>query len=229
VSERFEEIQPPPMAPLGGGEAVAGEPLRSSRARDPAAAALAERARNTWPTGMWAMVLFLCAETTLFGSLIATYFYLDFNAAHWPPLGVERPSVGLPLAATGMLLTTTVPMALASRAARAGATRPTVWLLGVAMLVQCGYFAFQMILFSEDLGRFSPQGSAYGSIYFTLLAAHHAHVLVGILINAALIWWLLRRGLTNYRLIGVRTSALYWYVVSALAVAVVLTQLSPSL
>jgi heme/copper-type cytochrome/quinol oxidase subunit 3 len=35
--------------------------------------------------------------------------------------------------------------------------------------------------------------------------------------------------LNNYRLIGLRATALYWHVVNALAVAVVLTQLSPSL
>lgn len=191
--------------------------------------AVAARERRAWANGTWAMVLFLCSETTLFGTLIATYFYLDFKAPHWPPLGIERPSIALPLIATGMLVLTSVPMALAARAARAGARWPTVWLLACALLVQCGYLAFQMILFSEDLKRFHPQGSAYGSIYFTMLGAHHAHVLVGILFDLGLLWWLLRSGLTNYRLTGVRAVALYWHVVNVLAVAVVLTQLSPSL
>jgi hypothetical protein len=36
-------------------------------------------------------------------------------------------------------------------------------------------------------------------------------------------------GMTNYRLVTVRVVAFYWYFVSALGVAVVLTQLSPSL
>jgi heme/copper-type cytochrome/quinol oxidase subunit 3 len=61
-----------------------------------------------------------------------------------------------------------------------------------------------------------------------MLAVHHLHVLVGIL----LIGWLLVRllwGLTNYRLTAVRVVALYWYFVIAMAVLVVLTQLSPSL
>lgn len=191
--------------------------------------AVAAHERRAWSNGVWAMVLFLCSETTLFGTLIATYFYLDFKAPDWPPFGIERPSVALPLIATGMLVLTSVPMALAARAARAGARWPTVWLLAGALLVQCGYLAFQVILFSEDLGRFRPQGSAYGSIYFTMLGAHHAHVLVGILFDLGLLWWLLRSGLTNYRLTGVRAVALYWHVVNVLAIAVVLTQLSPSL
>ena len=60
-------------------------------------------------------------------------------------------------------------------------------------------------------------------------AAHHAHVLLGILLELAVVWQVIRRGLTNYWLIGVRSVALYWYVVNGLAVFVVLTQLSPSL
>lgn len=191
--------------------------------------AVAARERRSWANGTWAMALFLCSEATLFGTLIATYFYLDFRARHWPPLGIERPSIALPLAATAMLLFTSLPMALAARAALAGARRATAWLLACALLVQCGYLAFQTILFSEDLERFRPQGSAYGSIYFTLLGAHHAHVLAGILFDAALLLWLVSSGLTNYRLIGVRAVAIYWHVVNVLAIAVVLTQLSPSL
>lgn len=191
--------------------------------------AVAARERQAWPNGLWAMVLFVCAEATLFGTLIATYFYLNFNAAHWPPPGIERPSVALPAAATAMLVLTSVPIALAVRAAFAGAKRPAMLLLAGAMAVQCGYLAWQIMLFTEDLSRFSPKGSAYGSIYFTLLAVHHAHVLLGVLFDASLLWWLARDGLTNYRLTGVRATGLYWHVVNVLAVFVLLTQLSPSL
>jgi len=229
MSDPFDELAPPPFVPPSGGETVAKEPLRSMLARSAEAAATAARGRRARPNGSWGMVLFVCAETTLFGTLIATYFYLDFQAPRWPPAGIERPSLLLPLVATAMLIFTSIPMALAARCARAGATRPTVLGIAIAFAVQCGYLAFQIVLFSEDLERFRPQGSAYGSIYFTLLAAHHAHVLLGILLDAALLWWLSRRGLTNYRVIGVRAAALYWYVVNVLAVLVVLTQLSPSL
>ena len=52
-------------------------------------------------------------------------------------------------------------------------------------------------------------------------------VVLGLLINA----WLLVRiagGLTPYRVTGVRAAALYWYVVAAVGVFVVATQVSPS-
>jgi heme/copper-type cytochrome/quinol oxidase subunit 3 len=43
------------------------------------------------------------------------------------------------------------------------------------------------------------------------------------------LWRIAFAGLNNYRLIGLRATALYWHVVNVLAVLVVLTQLAPSL
>jgi heme/copper-type cytochrome/quinol oxidase subunit 3 len=120
-------------------------------------------------------------------------------------------------------------MWLAARAARAGLRRNVILLIAAAAMVQCAYLAAQVLLFRHDLHDFTPHGSAYGSIYFTLLAVHHAHVLLGILLGLTVLGFVCVRGLTNYWLIGVRGLALYWYVVNAIAVLVVFTQLAPSL
>jgi cytochrome c oxidase subunit 3/cytochrome c oxidase subunit I+III len=193
-----------------------------------AAAARVERRRMAMPNGWWGAILFIATEATLFGCLIATYFYLRFNNAHWPPLGVEPPKVALPLILTGVLVSTTIPIFFAGKAARAGNARLAWILFFVALLVQGGYFGVQVHEFLSDLDKMSPHDSAYASIYFTLIGAHHAHVVVGMLIE---IWVLakLLGGLTNYRLIGVRVAAFYWYFVNFMAVAVVLTQIYPSL
>jgi heme/copper-type cytochrome/quinol oxidase subunit 3 len=205
------------------------EPTRSATAQGAMAAAAVARSRRAQPSGWWGMALFLCAEGTLFGTLIATYFYLDFNSPQWPPSGIERPSVILPFVATGALLITTIPMWLAVRASRAGRRGPVVGLISLATIIQGCYLALQIILMGHDSRHFSPRGSAYGSIYYTLLGLHHAHVLLGILIDLVVLWFVSLRGLTNYWLIGVRTAALYWYVVAGIAVFVVFTQTSPTL
>ena len=83
---------------------------RSMEATSAAAAAAVERRRLALPSGLWGTILFICTEATLFGTLIATYFYLRFKNAHWPPPGIEHPKVALPLALTGALVLTTVPM-----------------------------------------------------------------------------------------------------------------------
>jgi cytochrome c oxidase subunit III len=147
----------------------------------------------------------------------------------WPPPGVERPSVALPLVLTAVLLATAVPMFLAARAARAGRVGSTAACVGLALVVQLGYLAVQIVELKSDLDSFSPRtGGAYASAYYTLLIAHHTHVLVGILMSA----WLLTRlasGLTNYRVVATRVIALYWYFVAVVGVAVTLTLVSPSL
>jgi heme/copper-type cytochrome/quinol oxidase subunit 3 len=205
------------------------EVTRSAEAESAVAASYAARRRRSAPSGSWGVALLVATEAALFGTLLASYYYLRFQAVDWPPAGIEAPKVALPLALTAALVATSVPMFLAARAATRGRVRATLLALVGAVVVQGGYLAVQVVLFADDLGKFRPEDTAYGSIYFTLLAAHHVHVLIGIL----LIGWLLLRlalgGLTNYRLIAVRVVAVYWYFVNAMAILVVLTQLSPSL
>lgn len=206
-----------------------GRPPRSPAAGTATQAASVSRRRRAQPNGWWGMALFLCSEATVFGTLMSSYFYLDFDAKHWPPAGITPPGVTDPVVATAALIVTAPLLLLAVRAARGARRWRAVQWIGAATVVQMLYLAAQVLLFRHDLNDFTPQGSAYGSIYFTLLAAHHAHVLLGILLDLAVIWKLTTGGLDNYWLIGVRGLALYWYVVCALAVVVLLTVLSPSL
>jgi cytochrome c oxidase subunit III len=204
------------------------EPTRSTRATSAVAASYAARQRSAFPLGWWGVMLLVATETAFFGSLIASYFYLRLKVTQWPPAGIEPPDMTAPLILTGVLVATGVPMFLAVRAAREGRVRATWLLLVAAVLVQVAYLGAQIHLFGSDLDKFEPGDNAYGSIYFTLLAAHHLHVLVGIL----MILWLLARlvfGLTNYRVIAVSVVAVYWYFVALAAIAVVFTQISPAL
>jgi heme/copper-type cytochrome/quinol oxidase subunit 3 len=129
---------------------------------------------------------------------------------------------------TGILVLTCAPMFGAVRASRAG-RRGLAWaLVALALVVQGAYLGLQIWLFADDLNSFSPTATAYGSIYFTLLGVHHAHVAVGLALDAWLLG-VLAFGLTNYRLIAIRVIALYWYFVALVAVLVVLTQIYPVL
>ena len=174
------------------------------------------------------MALFLASEAVLFGALLGTYYYLRFKAVHWPPVGTPEPKVALPLILTAVLVATSLPMQAALRAAREGRLGVTRLALAVALAAQATYFGLQIHLFLDDLAKFTPGEHAYGSIYFTLLGAHHAHVAAGLLLD---VWLLLRlaSGLTRYRLTAFWAATFYWHFVNALAVLVVLTQLSPAL
>jgi cytochrome c oxidase subunit 3 len=191
-------------------------------------AVAAERRRVAKPNGWWGIAIFCASEAMLFGLLLGTYYYLRFRATHWPPPGIALPKVALPLILTAVLVASSAPIGVAARAARGGRVRAAQAALAVALAVQATYFGLQIHLFLDDLAKFTPQQGAYGSAYYTLVGAHHAHVVVGLLLDA---WILLRLvgGLTPYRLNGLLATAFYWHFVNALAVLVVLTQVSPSL
>jgi heme/copper-type cytochrome/quinol oxidase subunit 3 len=174
------------------------------------------------------VALFIAGETTFFGLMIASYFYLRFQNTHWPPVGVEKPKVALPLILTAILVASVVPLIGAVRAGLAGKVARAWVLLLVAFVVQGGYLGVQIHEFLSELDKMSPHASAYSSIYFTMLGAHHLHVAVGLLLEL----WLLGKlpgGLTNYRLIALRVTALYWYFVAVVGIAVVFTEIYPSL
>jgi cytochrome c oxidase subunit 3/cytochrome c oxidase subunit I+III len=180
------------------------------------------------PRAFWGIALFLSTEVTLLSTIFGTYWYLRFKSVHWPPQGIPEPKVLLPVVLTAVLVSTSVPMQLAYRAGKARRARAALLALLFALIVQSGYWAMQIHLFVQDLHDFKPQEHAYASIYYVLVGADHAHVALGLLINAFLVAKLVG-GLTRYRVIGLQAATLYWHVVNLFTVFVVLIQISPSL
>jgi heme/copper-type cytochrome/quinol oxidase subunit 3 len=173
------------------------------------------------------MALFIATELTLFGLIFASYFYIRFQHAAWPPPGIPRPEVTVPLILALVLAALSIPLQLAWRAARAGRVRTVRWLLALTLVVQIGYLAMQIRLFDDDLQKFGPGQEAYGSVYYLMLGAHHFHVIVGIALSGFLFFRLLK-GLTRYRLTGLQSTVLYWHFVNVMALAVVAVELSAS-
>ena len=180
----------------------------------------ARRAPSRAAAGWWGMAIFVASEATLFALLIGTYFYLRFKNVHWPPAGIPEPKLVVPLVLLGVLVATSIPVQLAARAGRAGR-------LGAARLC-CSRRARRAgrllrdagaRVLGDDLGASRPQRHAYGSIYYMLLGADHAHVALGLLLN---VWLLgkLARGLTPYRLNALQAIALYWHAVNVITIAV---------
>jgi heme/copper-type cytochrome/quinol oxidase subunit 3 len=133
--------------------------------------------------------------------------------------------VVVPLVLALVLAATSVPMQLASASARAGrlgAARS--WIL-LALVVQTGYFAYQVHDFADQLRVFDISTNAYSSIYYTLLGADHGHVALGLLLNLWLLWKL-AGGLTRYRVRAVQAVTWYWHAVNILTLVVTGTLLS---
>ena len=169
-----------------------------------AAAVQRERGR---PVAWWGMLMLVASESTLFGAFIGTYFFLRFSATQWPPDGIPRPSITTPLVLAAVLTASALLMRLGTRAA-----------VVAALVAQAGYFAYAVHDFQHTLHTFTPQTDAYGSIYYVLLGADHAHVAVGLLLD---LWLLL-----NFRPTALRVVTLYWLAVAALTLCVTGTLLS---
>jgi cytochrome c oxidase subunit III len=184
--------------------------------------------RPSKPAAWWGMVILIASEGTLFGAFIGTYWYLRFRAPEWPPAGIPEPRVVVPLLLVALLITTSVPMHFAQRAASAGRLGATRLLVLAALVVQAGYFGWAVHDFSNQLQTFDISVNDYSSIYYVLLGAAHAHVALGILFDLWLLGKLVR-GLTTYRVHATEAIALYWHAVNALTLIVTLTLLSAAI
>jgi heme/copper-type cytochrome/quinol oxidase subunit 3 len=184
--------------------------------------------RRGYSLGWWGMAMFVASETALFAMLTGSYFYLRFKNLAWPPPGIPEPKTVVPAILLVVLLLSIVPVLAAYRRLQTGAVASAWWLILAAAVVQAGYVAMQIHLLQDDLRHFTPQTHAYGSIYFVLLGADHAHVLLGVVFDVWLFGKLLR-GLTPYRLNALQAISLYWVAVGAITTVVTLTIMSPAL
>src|SRR5205085_746052 len=75
--------------------------------------------------GRWGMWGLIATDAMLVGSLLASYFYLRFRsgAAGWPPDGIHKPELVLPLVMSAILWSSSLPVHIADRAIRRGHQR----------------------------------------------------------------------------------------------------------
>jgi cytochrome c oxidase subunit 3 len=192
---------PPPLPPRGdGGEG------REPTPRPP-------RLDNVW----LAMLFLLAAETMFFAGLISAFFVLRLAAPVWPPPLQPR----LPVLVTGLntlvLLTSSVAMVAALRAARRADTRALLERLaataglGALFLAVQGYEWTRLIHYGLTV-----TSGAYGATFYTLIGVHAAHVL-GALVWLAVTLVMARRGrFGDGRLTRLRACATYWHFVVGL-------------
>jgi len=207
------------------GQRRVGDVPRTTAAADRVAVSRALARRTGPPSAWWGMVMLFASEGMLFAAFIGTFFYLRFNNAHWPRLGDPEPKVIVPIILVAVLSTTSFLMQGAWRAARNGVLGTTRVLIATALVVQSGYFAYEVYDFADELKKMPIGRDAYSSIHYVLLGADHAHVFFGVLLTA----WLIAKlttGLTRYRVHAAQAIAWYWHFVNVMTIVVIGTLLS---
>lgn len=158
----------------------------------------------------WGMVFFLISEIFLFGNLFWVYFYLRAKTPIWPPEGAHL-AVALMSVNTILLLASSVAMQWAIYAGRRGRRGELVGALWATILLGGAFLVIKGWEWTHS--TFGPWDHAYGSIYFTLTGFHALHVLVGLLILAALLIRALNHRFSSERHLAVEVGGLYWHFV----------------
>jgi len=209
---------------IAGGRRLEDVP-KTTKATGVPAVQYAVARRTGPPAAWWGMLMLISSEGVLFAAMMGTFFYLRFNDPQWPPKGDPEPKFIIPLIMVAVLSTTSPMMQGAWRAAREGRLMMVRGLLFLALIVQSGYFAYEVTDFGHEIQKTPISNDAYTSAHYVLLAADHAHVFVGILFNLWLIWKF-SRGITTYRANALQAITLYWHFVVLLTWAVIGTILS---
>jgi heme/copper-type cytochrome/quinol oxidase subunit 3 len=165
----------------------------------------------------WGNLWLLCIETTMFGLVVAAYFYFRQNFITWPPphsdsppyLFEPVPRLTLPTINLIVIILSVLPMAWADAAARRLDRRAVKLALSFVMLfgtatVVLRFYEFRSLVWSWD-------SNAYGSISWTILALHLVHLIVGTLEDVFLATWVFRRPLDENHALDVTVTAVYWY------------------
>jgi heme/copper-type cytochrome/quinol oxidase subunit 3 len=167
--------------------------------------------RGARAPGWWGMALFILAELTLFGTALASYLFLRFEAPTWPPPGVEQPDIALGAIATVLLVGSSIPMVLGERGIERGSVVRMRICIAISIVLALGFLAIQGYEYSQ--ASFSWRTDAYGSLFFTILSLHALHVIGAILI----VTWLEVRSFAGHfdraHHAAVQTGALYWHFV----------------
>jgi cytochrome c oxidase subunit III len=167
---------------------------------------------------LFGFVLFLLADSVLFGAFIFAYVYLRTSAPVWPPVVNGEQIHRLDLAFGGynamVLFASGVTMhyALTSwKQLKRGAFNAWV---ALTILLGFGFLAGQAHEYlSAD---FSYSGSAMGASFFTLTGLHGLHVFIGTILLTVL-WIQANRGVyTESKYFGLTAGTLYWHFVDVI-------------
>jgi cytochrome c oxidase subunit I+III len=158
----------------------------------------------------WSTMGLVLIEGTAFALLGVAYLYLKWREPQWPP-GVEPPDWIWGTANLALLLVSAVPNALAKRAAeRLDRRKVQIW-LSVCLLLTLGFFVLRVLEFLTLNCWWDT--NAYGSIVWTLLGMHTAHILTDAIDTAVLAALIFVGPVDGPRYVDVSENALYWYFV----------------
>ena len=182
-----------------------------------------EQQREAASIGMWA---FLAQEVMFFGGLFTVY--LVYRTLH--PHAFLEGSAHLPVALgtlnTGVLIGSSLTMALAVRSAQLGRGRGAALLIAATMALAAVFLAIKGVEYGQKWEdalipgvRWAPPAGAdarlnlFYALYFVMTGTHALHMLVGLVLMVFVARKAWRGAYTSASHAGIECLGLYWHFV----------------
>jgi cytochrome c oxidase subunit III len=157
----------------------------------------------TW----WGMMGMIAIEGTVFVLAAVAYLYLAAHSAQWPP-HVTPPSLGWATAFTIVTFVSFLPNMWVNRFAEKELLGP----VRIGLIAMCCFgLAMAAIRFMQfKTLNVTWSESAYGSIVFTILGLHTAHLLSDLIDTFVLTALMFTRHAHGRRFVDCAENAIYW-------------------
>ncbi len=160
----------------------------------------------------WGMVFFIASEALLFANLIAGYLYLRVRAGTWPPPGTgDLNDITLPIINTVILLSSSIPIRFAGRAAASGQMRRAAGYISLTVALGVIFLSLQAVEYSSN--NFGITAGVFGSTFYAITGLHGAHVAAGIIFLVVNFFRTLRGQLTKEKHFSLVAGEMYWHFV----------------
>ncbi len=156
----------------------------------------------------WGMLGLITIETVVVGGLIAVYFFLKLHNPAWPPEGIDKPALWMPLIGTTILIGSGLAMRIGDGGAKENDTRRIVLGQSTALLLATLFLALKVVEYSGYDYDWSTH--AYGSSVYALVVFHSGHVLSVVLKGLVVLAMAMRGMFTKDRRLALQVNGLYW-------------------
>lgn len=176
--------------------------------------------------GMWT---FLATEILFFGGLFAAYSVMRYHYPAAFAAGSEHLEFWIGTANTGVLLTSSLFMALSDLAVKAGSRSGVRWSLLVTWVLGAVFLGLKFTeyylawrehhvpgIHFEFSGPLAPHVELFMFLYFAMTGLHALHMLFGLGAIAWLLWLNHRRRLTPDHDAPIAMVGLYWHFVDCI-------------
>ena len=130
--------------------------------------------------GQFAVWMLIATEGSLFVALFCSYFFIGNNKNRW--LIDQPPKFGLALVMAAVLICSSLVLMWGERLVKQRRYVAARVALGLTILIGLVFLCLSAFDYLSHWKSLTPYSDSYGSIFYTIVTFHAAHVIVGLLL-----------------------------------------------